>query len=184
LPPVVIGLFSATYAILTIITFHKNHSQFKAFLSEGNITSNRFIRLMCLASFEILFNIPIALYGISLQAQTPLNPYISWENVHFDFSHVQEIPSLIWRSVRSEEIAIELSRWTVVFCAFGFFIFFGFADEARKNYRFAFQSVTKRLGLSTGTGYSFGNGINSSDFVGTNRYVNQSYGYGDAFLSR
>jgi pheromone a factor receptor len=133
------------------------------FLSEsgdGNITSNRFIRL---ASFEVLLSIPTALYGISLQAQYPLNPY-----VHFDFSHVQEIPSVIWRSDYSEEIAMELSRWTVVF---SLFIFFGFADEARKDYRYAFQSVSKRLGLSTGTGYSFGNGINSSDFIVYDGYV-------------
>jgi pheromone a factor receptor len=158
---------------LTIIAFYKNGCQFNTFLSgDGNITSNRFIRLMCLASFEVLFNIPIALYGISLEAQYPLNPYISWENVHFDFSHVQEIPSVIWRNDYTVEVAMELSRWTVVFCAFGFFVFFGFADEARKNYRFAFQSVTKRLRLSTGTGngYSFGNGINSSDF-GYDGYV-------------
>ena len=124
---------------------------------------------MCLASVEILFNIPIALYVIALQARFPLNPYISWENVHYDFSHVQEIPSLIWRSNLQEQIAVELPRWTTVFCAFVFFTFFGFADEARKNYRNAFQSVAKRVGISTGS--SFGNGINSSDYYETNGCV-------------
>ena len=125
---------------------------------------------MCLASVEVLFDVPIALYGISLQVQTPLNPYISWESVHLDFSRVVETPSLIWRSIPSEEIAIELSRWTVVFCAIVFFIFFGFADEAMKNYRYAFQSIAKGVGRVTGS--SFGNGIDSSDFLGTDRCVN------------
>jgi pheromone a factor receptor len=175
LPPIFIGLFSATYAILTIIAFYKNGSQFNAILSSngGDITSNRFIRLMCLASFEVLFNIPIALYFISLQAQVPLNPYISWDNVHFNFSDVQEIPSIIWRSNYSEEIAEELSRWSVVFCAFGFFMFFGFADEARKNYRYAFQSVAKRVGLST-TGSSSRSGIDSY-YYGSDGYVKLLY---------
>jgi pheromone a factor receptor len=53
---------------LTIIAFYKNGTQFNAIPSSngGDITSNRFIRFMCLASIEVLFNIPIALYAISL----------------------------------------------------------------------------------------------------------------------
>ena len=180
LPPIIIGLFSGTYATLTIIAFYKNSSQFNALMStNSNITSNRFIRLMCLAGVEILFNIPISIYGISIQSRVPLNPYISWENVHFDFSHVEEIPSVIWRSNNLEETSLELQRWAIVFCAFIFFIFFGFADEARKNYRYAFQSVAKRVGLSTGPS---SNGINSSDF-GTNGCVESSSYYGETFLS-
>ena len=180
LPPIIVGLFSATYASMTIIAFYKNRSQFNALLSgNGNITANRFIRLMCLASVEILFNIPIALYVIILQSRVPLNPYISWENVHYDFSHVQQIPSLIWRSTLQEQIAVEMPRWATVFCAFVFFSFFGFADEAKKNYRYAFQSVAKRVGLSTGS--SFGNGLSSSEFLDSNGYVKPSSYYSEAF---
>ena len=187
LPPIIIGLFSATYAVMTIIAFYKNNSQFNAVLSSntsGNITSNRFLRLMCLASVEVLFNIPVAIYGIVLQCRFPIQPYISWENVHFEFSAVQEIPSVIWRSDRQTEINVEFQRWVIVFCAFVFFTFFGFADEARKNYRYAFQSVAKRVGLSTGS--SFGNSINSSDYIGTDGCVNQSPPpscYSEAFFS-
>jgi pheromone a factor receptor len=165
LPPIFIGLFSGTYAVLTIIAFYKNHAQFKAMLSGSqNVTSNRFIRLMCLASVELLFNIPLSLYGISLEAPQPLNPWISWQNIHSNFSRVELIPALIWRNNRETEIALELNRWAVVFCAFIFFAFFGFADEARKNYRYAFQSVAKRVGIST---VSFGSGLSSSGFLGT-----------------
>jgi len=57
---------------------------------------------------------------------------------------------------------LELSRWSVIFCAFLFFGFFGFADEARKNYRFAFQSVAKCVGISS---VSFGGGLHSSNFT-------------------
>ena len=171
LPPIIIGLFSATYATLTIIAFYKNNSQFNAVLSSsGNITSYRFIRLMCLASIEILFNIPLALYVISLQAQAPVNRYISWEDVHVNFSRVEQTPSVVWQNNRTLSIALELPRWAIVFCAFIFFIFFGFADEARKNYRYAFQSVAKRVGLSTGSSSTYAGGIDSLDY-GTDGYV-------------
>lgn len=118
---------------------------------------------MCLAGIEILFSIPIAVYGMSLQvASAPLNPYVSWENVHVDFSRIDQIPAVIWRNGRGE-VLNEAPRWIVVCCAFTFFLFFGFADEARKNYRSVFQSVAKRVGVSTGS-TSFGNGFNSSDY--------------------
>ena len=171
LPPIFLGLFSATYAISTIIAFYRNGSQFNAILSanSGDITNNRFIRLMCLASIEVLFNIPVALYSISLQAQFPLLPYTSWDDVHFDFSRVEETPSVLWRSNYSNEISVELARWSIVFCAFFFFFFFGFADEARKNYRYAFQSVAKRVGLST-SGSSSRSGIDSYHY-GNDGYV-------------
>jgi pheromone a factor receptor len=154
---------------LTIIAFQKNRSQFKALLSShGNVISNRFFQLMCLASVEVLFTIPLTLVNIGIQAQEPLNPWISWENVHYDFSRVPRVASVIWRSDRLLEFGLEAPRWETVFCAFVFFGFFGFADEARKNYRYAFQSVVKHVGISTG---SFGSGLSSSDYLGSNGCV-------------
>jgi len=167
LPPIFIGLVSATYSILTIIAFHKNRSQFSALLSaNSNATPNRFIRLMLLASVEVLFTIPIALWNIAIDTKIhPLFPWISWASVHADFSRVDQFPSLLWRANFTNEMGLELTRWAVVFCAFVFFAFFGFADEARKNYRFAYQSIAKRVGMST---TSFGTGITSTGFLGSN----------------
>jgi len=51
-------------------------------------------------------------------------------------------------------ISLETTRWFVILCAVVFFAYFGFADEARKNYRAAFGSVAKRVGLSTGGSFS------------------------------
>ena len=96
LPPIFIGLFSATYSILTIFAFYEDNAQSNIVISSnGNFTSNWFLRLMCLASFEVPFNIPIASHGIYLQSPYPFNPYFSWESEHYGFSHVQEIPTVI-----------------------------------------------------------------------------------------
>ena len=57
-------------------------------------------------------------------------------------------------------------NWALALCFFApssFFAFFGFADEAKKSYRFAFQSVANRVGFSTGSS-TFGSGIDSSDY--------------------
>ncbi|KAF8809922.1 STE3-domain-containing protein [Phlegmacium glaucopus] len=169
LPPLFIGIVSGVYATLTIIAFCKNRSQFNAMLSSySKMTSNRFLRLMCLAGVEVMFTVPVCIYAIVLQTQTlPLYPWISWANVHSYFDRADQFPALLWRDPRNRigEISIESTRWDVVFCAFVFFIFFGFADEARKNYRSAYQSVAKRIGISTG---SFGSGLTSFGVFGSN----------------
>ncbi|KAJ7238654.1 hypothetical protein C8J57DRAFT_1246354 [Mycena rebaudengoi] len=45
---------------------------------------------------------------------------------------------------------MELTRWTALSCALVFFAFFGFAVEARKNYRTAFWAVAKCVGYTRG----------------------------------
>jgi pheromone a factor receptor len=166
LPPVFIGLVSGTYATLTIIAFYKNRSQCLALLSnDGNASSGRFIRLMCLASADVLFVIPLGLLHIGLQTRAnPVYPWISWEYIHIYYSHVDQFPAVIWRSNPLIVMGLESSRWTVVFCAFVFFGFFGFADEARRHYRLGFQFVAKRVGMSTG---SSGSGDTSRGFLGS-----------------
>jgi len=56
-----------------------------------------------------------------------------------------------------------MSRWLVVVCGLIFFAFFGFADEAQRHYKIAFESVAKRVGHTTTTGSTkIGTGITSS----------------------
>ena len=91
--------------------------------SQASNVSTRFLWLMLLAGSPYL-----KLYNISLSPHVPLNPWISWENVHLNFSRIPQVPSLIWRSNGDDEIAfkLELSRRTAVFCAFLCFGFLGF----------------------------------------------------------
>ncbi|KAJ7164082.1 pheromone A receptor-domain-containing protein [Mycena filopes] len=148
--PNVMNVISGTYSILTIRAFMKRRAQFNQFLSSNAaLTTNRYFRLMALATIELAFNTPISSYGLYLNiTQSPIAPWISWENTHFDFSVIDVFPALFWRSDHKTVVAVELSRWAQVFCAFIFFAFFGFAAEARKHYRLAFWAVGKRLGFT------------------------------------
>lgn len=162
--PMVIGCFSAYYCVRTIIELAQRRAQFMEFLAMNkNLSSSRYFRLMGLAGIEMLCTIPLGAYVLYLNATSqPVYPYISWENVHSDFSRVEQFPSVLWRMSGPTVLSIELSRWLLVICAFVFFAFFGFADEARKNYRLAYVSVAKRVGLSTaGTISSWSTGSKS-----------------------
>ncbi|KAJ7034226.1 pheromone A receptor-domain-containing protein [Mycena alexandri] len=151
--PNIIGLVSACYCILSLREFNRRRAQFALLLSASSSTSplslSRYFRLMSLATIELVFNTPISAYGLYLTiTHDQIRPWISWANTHYNYSAVDVFPALLWRSSQATVVTIELSRWAVVFCAFVFFAFFGFASEARKNYRLAFWAVGKRLGFT------------------------------------
>jgi pheromone a factor receptor len=156
-PPLVIGLISGVYSALTIRAFYHRSVEIKAVMSTNNtITFNRYFRLMALASVEILFTVPFAAFIIYANLKFgKVAPWISWDDTHSGFSRIDQIPAHLWRNDPVAQFAMEFSRWAVVACGLVFFMFFGFADEAFKNYRKAYACLSSRLGakgVSTNTG--------------------------------
>lgn len=160
-PPILIGLVSAVYSVLAIRAFNKSRSQFQELMSSNkNLNTNRYVRLMCLAGIETLLTVPIGCYALYCNiAGGNIQPWLGWEDTHVGFSRVDQIPSILWRMDPQLASNLEWGRWMSVVCAFIFFFFFGFAEEARKNYRVVVQSVAKHVGISSG---SFSSGMFSS----------------------
>ncbi|KAF9221767.1 STE3-domain-containing protein [Gyrodon lividus] len=164
--PIAIGVVSGYYCILTIRELSIRRAQFKELLSANkNLSSSRYFRLMGLAGIEVLCTVPLGAYSIYLNSTAePIQRWVSWANTHYDFSRVGQYPSVVWHENQLTIISIQLSRYFIIICALVFFAFFGFADEAMRNYRLAYQSVTKRVGLSTAsfsaTGTWTANGTN------------------------
>ncbi|KAJ8507749.1 hypothetical protein ONZ45_g9918 [Pleurotus djamor] len=159
-PPVMIGLVSGYYCIRSILAFNKRRLQFKELLSAhgASLTSNRYFRLMGLACADVLLTVPFGAWGIYLNARLGVRPWLGWADTHYGFSRVDLIPAVLWQMNHNFVVAAEFTRWAIVICAFVFFFFFGFADEARKHYRLAYDSVAKRVGYSTGSMSSTGTG--------------------------
>jgi len=169
--PVVIGLVSAVYCCkchiiivvtcwifnssiaMTISAVVKRRSELsQIFAGIDNFNSSHHFRLMSLAGIELLLGIPWCVYAclyLNISAkgasESPIHPYQSWANVHAKFWNVDQFPAFQWKQNHTTITSLELSRWASVICAFIFFGFFGFAQEARKNYRLAFNSVAKRF---------------------------------------
>jgi len=156
-PPLVIGLTSGVYSVLTIRAFYLRSVEIKAVMSTNTtITFNRYFRLMALATADLLFTIPFSAYIVYANLKFgKVAPWISWDDTHSGFSRIDQIPAHFWRSDPAAQFALEFTRWAVVICGFVFFMFFGFADEAFRNYRKAYACVTSRFGAkgaSTSTG--------------------------------
>ena len=122
--------------VLTLMSFLRRQAQFGRFLSSNSsLSASRYFRLMALACTEMICTTPLAVFLIIINATTvPVAPWISWENTHYDFGRIGQIPAVIWRSDKYAVIGCILTQWSCVICAFIFFIFFGFAAEARKHY--------------------------------------------------
>ncbi|KAG8215486.1 STE3-domain-containing protein [Butyriboletus roseoflavus] len=150
--PVIIALVSGFYGIRAIRELAIRRAQFKEFLSTNkNLSSSRYFRLMGLAGVEVICTVPLGLYTlVSNVSGVPMSSYVSWSYAHNNFGAIEQIPSVVWRQSTTGISTDEISRFFPVLGAFVFFAFFGFADEARRNYRLAYMSFAKRAGLSTG----------------------------------
>lgn len=116
--------------------------------SNSSMTTSRYLRLVFLALIDIMCTVPLGVFTVYIGNKgVTLAPWISWEDTHFNFSRVGLFPALLWRSDPSIRTSMELARWLPVVCAFLFFALFGFAEEAKKNYRKAFWAVMKLFGV-------------------------------------
>ncbi|KAI3609865.1 pheromone receptor STE3_Mr4.1 [Moniliophthora roreri] len=147
--PILLGCVSLTYSCLNLHSFYKRRAQFSQLVATTSaMNTSRYLRLMVLSIVDIMFTLPLGSYLVYVSTNgVPLLPWISWEDTHFNFGRVGLVPALFWRNNSQLSISIEFNRWLGPFCAFLFFALFGFASEAKKNYRLAFWWIAKKLGF-------------------------------------
>lgn len=148
--PPLLGCIAFVFAFLTLRAFWKRRVQFNELLSSTNsMTVNRYFRLMLLACLEMMLTIPLSAYGIYINTYgLSLAPWVSWSDTHYNFSHVEIAPAVLWRTSKMFTVQVELDRWIYPCSALLFFALFGFAQEARRHYRAAFWWVAGKFGYT------------------------------------
>lgn len=151
IPLLSISLVTAVYCALTIWEFNKRRALFKEVVSvNSGLTSAKYFRIMALAGVELLFTLPVNVWRTAvIYSSTGLFPYVSWQEMHREYEGIDIVSSFIWR--RTNESGMELNRWSFVIGAIVFFGFFGFADEAKKHYGSALDSVMRLVGQTRHT---------------------------------
>jgi pheromone a factor receptor len=129
----------------------RRRKQFRDLVTtNGHLTYSRYWRLVALASLDFCITIPLALWGIIANTLwSEVHPWVSWADTHWGYSRVFQFPRILLDQQPIVLYSLETTRWAAVLCAFIFFGFFGFADEAKKHYRLLASTVTKRLGYTT-----------------------------------
>ncbi|KAF7324085.1 Pheromone B alpha 1 receptor [Mycena kentingensis (nom. inval.)] len=99
-------------------------------------TTERYTRLVILASCDILFTIPLAAWILAadILSSGGVAPWISWADTHADFFVIPQIPRSVWGATPQSAMAAEFQRCATLLVAFLFFALFGFAEEARRKY--------------------------------------------------
>jgi pheromone a factor receptor len=92
--------------------------------------------------------IPLGTYYIVINAKAGVKPWKGWAYTHSHYSHVIQVPSIVWKK---DSGFLETYRWSLVASAFVFFAFFGFADAVRQHYRRLYSSIASLIGYSTST---------------------------------
>jgi pheromone a factor receptor len=130
---------------MAIYAFYKRLHQFgQSMATNRNLNRGRYLRLMALSSIDILLTIPLGTFWIVKNAKLGVGPWRSWAYQHSDYSRVVQVPGSIWRNNLGMVVELEFWRWTLVMCAFIFFAFFGFAEEARRHYYLIYTLLVHR----------------------------------------
>ncbi|TDL19560.1 STE3-domain-containing protein [Rickenella mellea] len=163
--PLAIASVSLCYSLLTLRAFAARRSELNEFLHSGTVTFKRHVRLMCLASMDIAFTVPLSVWSLVDNIRN-MDPYVSWGDTHLDFSVIRTYPAIIWRSSAALHFIVEFHRWSVILCAVVFVAFFTFAEESLVPYGAVFCAGTKRFNTWNQRGSSTHNGGPSSGHFG------------------
>jgi pheromone a factor receptor len=138
--------------VRAIYTLYKRQLQFRQFMaSSQGFSSGLYFRLMIISSADVLATIPLGTYVLFSNVKEGVGPWRSWASTHSHYSVIYQIPGSIWKNNRQISQNLDMFRWLLVGCAFIFFAFFGFAEEARQNYRRVYTSLACRIGYSKST---------------------------------
>ena len=122
------------FGALALHNFFRRRLTFDLDLRQSNsaMTTNRYLRLIAMALTEMILGTSITAFNIFLNVSVGLRPWISWENVHSNFSRVGLFPTSI---LPPQLITNMMVIWWTLPASSIIFAFFGFGEEALKGYK-------------------------------------------------
>ena len=125
--------------------------------SDGSASrTNYYLRILALASIDILFTLPIGVVSLVLNISEPLEQgnglpfYPGWALLHDNWEPQSVSYAEVQAAGTSTLVELYLIHWTSPVLAFAIFGFFGLTTETRASYRRAIRAVFGRLGWNLG----------------------------------
>ncbi|KZV71049.1 hypothetical protein PENSPDRAFT_684918 [Peniophora sp. CONT] len=109
--------------------------------SNGSVSRTNYIRILALASLDILLTLPVGIATVvlevtSLKAQDSLQFYPGWALVHSNWEQPLSISYATVKASGASALALTyFSKWSSPTVAFAIFSLFGLTSEARASYR-------------------------------------------------
>jgi pheromone a factor receptor len=165
-PQLLFFTISFIFGALALHNFVRRRQTFAFHLHESNsdMTTNQYLRLIAMALTEMSLGTSLTAFNLFSNVFAGLRPWISWENVHSNFSRVGLFPTSILPPQLITNMMI--LWWTLPASSIIFFAFFGFGEEALKEYKKVWvwikvkvfkRPVSDEMGKSSIGGSSFRN---------------------------
>lgn len=139
-----LGIISGVYGCMNMRYIWNKRQDIQTIMSSstGSVGYNHYLKLFVLSGIDILITIPYNVW--SFTTWFPISPWPGWKAVH-SWSKIPVIPASVWRTNPSTNWMCELGRWISVVYAFAFFLFFGVGAEVRRDYKSAWDYVSKKF---------------------------------------
>lgn len=167
-PQLLIFTISFIFGALALHNFVRRRLTFALHLDQSNsaMTTNRYLRLIAMALTEMVLGISLTAFNLFSNVSLGLRPWISWENVHSNFSRVGLFPT----STLPPQLVTNMMIvwWTLPASSIIFFAFFGFGEEPLNEYKKVWVWVkikVFRRPMGGENGSSFHGGSSCSRFV-------------------
>ncbi|KZV72297.1 STE3-domain-containing protein [Peniophora sp. CONT] len=147
--PLIIGCASFALSCMSLWKFIRHRAALGQMMSAGGaLSQSQFLRLLMLSLTEMMCTIPLSIWTIYLSASSaPPAQWTSWDDIHFNFGRVGQIPNVFWRSNKNTVMQIEFTTWLPLFCSLLFTILFDLSPDARRHYAAGYTWVRRKLGL-------------------------------------
>ena len=127
--------------------FYRQSRDINRFLQSNNsVSRNNYMRILALASIDVLITLPVGIATIVLSvtetlAQEPMPFYFGWTFDHTDWEPVGYSYAEIVAFGTSSVVQLYFVQWTSPFLAFVIFGLFGVTLEARASYWRAIRTI-------------------------------------------
>lgn len=148
--PCLLSVIAIVYGMLSLRAFIKRRNIVEEFLNSNasGLSADRYMRLMCFSSVELVVAFPLTLFELLTNIITiPIFPWISWEDTHFNFDRFDQYPAILIEQDALTTIHLGIPLWIVPILAYIFFIFFGLGREQINQYKRWFYTVLKPFGV-------------------------------------
>ncbi|TFK65310.1 STE3-domain-containing protein [Pluteus cervinus] len=134
-PPLLFSVIALVYAAMALHHFIQRRLTFAAHLQNSNsaLTTNRYLRLIAMAITQMVWGTALTTYILYENVFPGLRPWTNWADVHSNFSRVDLFPAF---TIPPYFMTAMMFLWGAIpASSFIFFVFFGFGEEAMKEYR-------------------------------------------------
>jgi Pheromone A receptor len=148
--PCLLSFIAIIFGMLSLRAFLKRRAMVEEFLNSNasGLNADRYFRLMCFASAELVIAFPLGLYQLLLNIyNNPMFPWISWDNTHSNFNRFDQFPALFFYVNNTLLFEFGLSLWCIPFLSYIFFLFFGIGREQLNQYKRWFYILLKPFGV-------------------------------------